>query len=229
MGQWPRDDRREAAAVVLVERTALSGVAGLRISREDAGYLRHCTVVPRRMRYHVARQKSDAAAINAIVDPHGGDRRLLPPLHQNLYLAEAHDNVLRQHLPTVHLVLLTGAPLVATLRPDDLYHDAGRMRGGRRILGGRLHLCLSCLPRYLARRLAGDSDGGRDGRRRPFSTNGGAEHLTLHFRPSILGESAGAAPSEAARGGGHGVSCLCCVSACSYFFTFTHAPGPKPA
>jgi hypothetical protein len=50
---------------------------------------------------------------------------------------EAHDNVLRQHLPTVHLVLLTGAPLVATLRPDDLYHDAGRMCGGRRILGGR--------------------------------------------------------------------------------------------
>jgi hypothetical protein len=48
---------------------------------------------------------------------------------------EAHDNVLRQHLPTVHLVLLTGAPLVATLRPDDLYHNAGRMRGGRRILG----------------------------------------------------------------------------------------------
>ncbi len=49
MVQWPRDDRRKAAAMVLVERTALIGVAGLRISREDAGYLRHCAVVPRRM------------------------------------------------------------------------------------------------------------------------------------------------------------------------------------
>ena len=49
---------------------------------------------------------------------------------------EVHDNVLCQHLPTVHLVLLTGAPLVARLRPNDHYHDAGRMCGGRRIFGG---------------------------------------------------------------------------------------------
>mgnify|MGYP006977870331 CR=1 FL=1 len=123
--------------MVLVECMVLSSVAGLRISREDTGDLRHRTVIPRRMLHHVARQKTNTAAINAIIDPDGSDRRLLLPLHQYLHLAEVHDNILRQHLPTVHLVLLTGAPPVATLSPDDLYHDAGRMRGGRRILGGR--------------------------------------------------------------------------------------------
>ena len=113
MVRCPRDDCREAAAVVLVERTALSGVAGLRIPREDAGYLCNRAVVPRRMLYHVVRQKSNATAINVAVDPNGGNCRLLLPLHQNLHLAEAHDNnILRQHLPTVHIVLLTGAPLV---------------------------------------------------------------------------------------------------------------------
>ena len=137
MGQWPRDDRREAAAVVLVERAALSSVEFLPVSREHTGDLRQRTVIPRRMLHHVARQKTNTAAINAVIDPYGSDRRLLLPLHQYLHLAEAHDNVLRQHFPAVDGVLLTGASLVTLLCPDNLHHNAGRMHRRRRILGGR--------------------------------------------------------------------------------------------
>ena len=137
MGQWPRDDRREAAAVVLVERAALSSVKFLPVSREHTGDLRQRTVIPRRMLHHVARQKTNTAAINAVIDPDGSDRRLLLPLHQYLHLAEVHDNVLRQHFPAVDVVLLTGASLVTPLCPDNLHHNAGRMHRRRRILGGR--------------------------------------------------------------------------------------------
>ena len=130
MGQWPRDDRREAAAVVPVERTALSGVAGLRISREDAGYLRHCTVVPRRMRYHVARQKSDAAAINAVRHPVDGQCHLLLHLtfpgdevrHKDLLLANMDDEVLLQDIAAAH-VLLTVPPAIDTSSPNNVQND----------------------------------------------------------------------------------------------------------
>jgi hypothetical protein len=176
--------------MVLDELMALSGVAGLRIAGEDTGDLRHRTVVPRRMLHHVARQKTYTAAINAVIDPDGSDRRLLLPLHQYLHLAEAHDNVLRHHFPAVDGVLLTGASLVTLLCPDNLHHNAGRMHRRRRILGGR---AWTAAPHIW--------------------------HSTAS--PSILGESAGAATPEAARGGrggGHRVCCLCCVSARSSFF-----------
>ncbi len=110
--------------MVLVELTVLSGVAGLRIAGEDAGDLGHRTVVLCSMLHHVVRQKTNAAVVNAVIDPDGSDCRLLLSLHQYLHLVEAHDDIFRQHLPTVDVVLLTGVSLVTPLRPDDLHHNA---------------------------------------------------------------------------------------------------------
>ena len=110
---------------------------------------RSLTVIPRRMLHHVARQKTYTAAINAIIDPYGSDRRLLLPIHQYLHLAEAHDNVLRHHFPAVDGVLLTGASPVTLLCPDNLHYNAGRMRRRRTILGRREgrhgESCLCCV------------------------------------------------------------------------------------
>jgi len=196
--RWPRDYRRKAAAVVPVERAALGGIRYVCIGRKNTNALRQRAIVPRRVLYHVPRQKTNTTAIDPIVHPHGSDRRLLPPLNNNLHLPKAHHDIVLHHHPAVKRVLLTGAPLVATLRPDDLYHDAGRMCGGRRIFGGRAR---TAAPHIW--------------------------HSTAS--PSICGEQAGAALPEAAGGGGHGVSCLCCVSARSYFFTLTHTSAPKSA
>ncbi len=111
--------------MVLVEHTVLGRVAGFCVTREDVSALRHHAAVPRRMLHHVARQKTDATAINAVVDPDGTDRRLLLPLHQNLHLTEAHNDIIHHHLPAVE-VLLTGAPLVAALHPNNLHNNVRR-------------------------------------------------------------------------------------------------------
>ncbi len=74
MIRWPRNDRHEAAAVVLVELSALGGVTDPHIAREDVGDLCHCAIVPHSVLYHVAREEANTAAINAVIDPHGSDQ-----------------------------------------------------------------------------------------------------------------------------------------------------------
>ena len=66
--------------MVLVELSVLGGVADLCITRDDTDDLRHCAIVPQGMLYHVAWEEANMAAINAIIDPHGGNRGLLLPL-----------------------------------------------------------------------------------------------------------------------------------------------------
>ena len=47
--RWPRDYRRKAAAVVPVERAALSGIAYVRIAQEDTNALRQRAAVLREL------------------------------------------------------------------------------------------------------------------------------------------------------------------------------------
>jgi hypothetical protein len=71
----------------------LSGVAGDRVAREDAGALCHRTIVPGHVLHHLVRQKNNVTAINANIYPDGCNcRRLLFPLHQNLHLTWRVDN-----------------------------------------------------------------------------------------------------------------------------------------
>ena len=103
MVQQPHNDGRETAPAVLVERTVLGGVAGFRIAQEVASALHHRAVVPCHVLHKMPRQKTNATAIDVIVDPDGSDCRLLPPLHQKLHLPEAHNNILCNHLSAVEV------------------------------------------------------------------------------------------------------------------------------
>ncbi len=110
MERWPRNYRHKAAAVVFVEPAALGGVADVRVAREDTGALRHHAVVPCRVLHHVRRQKTNATAIDAIIYTDGCECRFLLPLHQNLHLTEAHNDILCHHLSAVE-ALLCGFPI----------------------------------------------------------------------------------------------------------------------
>ena len=138
--RWPRDYRRKAAAVVPVERAALGGIRYVCIGRKNTNALRQRAIVPRRVLYHVPRQKTNTTAIDPIVHPHGSDRRLLPPLNNNLHLPKAHHDIVLHHHPAVKRVLLTGAPLITTLRPNNLHNNARwmvRLLGNRDVRGRR--------------------------------------------------------------------------------------------
>jgi len=223
--RWPCDYRRKAEAVAPVERAALSGIAYVRIAQEDTNALRQRAAVPCHVLHHVPWQKTNATAIDAIVYPDGCNRHLLLPLHQSLHLPKAHNDILRHHLPAVE-VLLTGAPLIAKLRPINLHNNARRMVQllgnwnvrGRRLLFGVL---LGCLSQQLVRPHHGNTC---TWTRQHWALimDDGATHCARHRSQLVLGKGAGAAPPEAARGGGYGVSCLCYVSALGIFFELTH-------
>ena len=224
MVQWPCNDGRKTVTTVLVERVALGGVTCIRVAREDAGALRHRAIIPCHVLCHVARQKTNTTAIDAVIDPDGSNHRLLLPLHQNLHHPETHNNILHHHLPTVE-VLITGAPLVAALHPNNLRNDTRwmvRLLGDRNVRGRRLLFdLLGCLCPQLAGPHHGSCTWNRQ--RRALIMDDGAAHRTRHSSPLILGKGAGAAPPEAAGGGGHGESCLCCVSALGIFsHSLTH-------
>ena len=225
--RWPRDYRRKAAAVVPVERAALGGIRYVCIGRKNTNALRQRAIVPRRVLYHVPRQKTNTTAIDPIVHPHGSDRRLLPPLNNNLHLPKAHHDIVLHHHPAVKRVLLTGAPLITTLRPNNLHNNARwmvRLLGNRDVRGRRrtfFCVLLGCISQQLARPHCGDSCASCTRRRWALGVRDGAAHRARRRSLIILGKGAGAAPPETARGGrggGHRVSCLCCVSARSYFF-----------
>ncbi len=99
------------------------------------------------------------------------------------------------------------------------------VRGRRLLFGGVL---LGCLSQQLLWPHRSDTCT-LTKRRWALIMDNGAAHRARRRSQLVLGKGAGAAPPEAARGGGHGVSCLCYVSALGIFFELTHAPGPTPA
>jgi len=123
-----RDDRRAAIPFVLKKHASLRRVAGNWIATKNTGDLRKRPVVSSGMPYHVARDKANAAAIDPVRYPNCCDHRLLFPLNHQLYLTEAHHNVLLQHL-AANIVLLARAALATHLSPYDLDDNTTRMEG----------------------------------------------------------------------------------------------------
>ncbi len=104
-------------------------------------------------------EEADTALVDAVAHPVDGEHRLLlhlplpqkAVLDKDLLLLDADDDVICEdrHAAGVR-VLLAGAPTITPVHPDNIYDNSRRMRGRRRILGGRLLLRRCCLPRQLA-------------------------------------------------------------------------------
>ena len=93
------------------------------------------------------------ATVDTIRHPVDGECHLLLHLtfsrnivgDKDLFPTDADEDVLHKNCSATDIVLLSGAPAIAPICPDDVNDDARRMHWGRRILGERLLLHHSCL------------------------------------------------------------------------------------